>query len=93
MSRKDYEQSDKMKTCPDCGGPAIFCHSECKKANQQKETSERNRKIKANELIVERLRKFFDGPNFVQADLTRDAFYEIITAAKLEANGHKEQRR
>jgi len=55
-----------------------------------KETSPEDRRLKADVLTVQRLRKFFDGPNFVQADLTRDAFYEIITAAKLEANGHQE---
>lgn len=27
--------TDKMKTCPDCGGPAIFCPYVCKKANQK----------------------------------------------------------
>ena len=55
-----------------------------------KETSPEDRRLKADVLTVQRLRKFFDGPNFVQADLTRDGFYEIITAAKLEANGHQE---
>ena len=27
--------TDKMKTCPDCGGPLIFCPYVCKKANQK----------------------------------------------------------
>jgi hypothetical protein len=58
----------------------------------EKAVSEEDRKLKADVLTIERLRKFFDGPNFVQADLTRDAFYKIVHASKLEANGHKEQR-
>ena len=58
---------------------------------REKESSEEDRKLKADVLTIERLRKFFDGPNFVQADLTRDAFYKIVHASKLEANGHQEQ--
>jgi len=54
-------------------------------------TSDQEKSLKANELIVQRLRSFFDGPNFVQADLTRDAFYKILHDSKLEANGHQEQ--
>lgn len=59
--------------------------------NLSKEQGREEQRRKANDLIVQRLRSFFDGPNFVQADLTRDAFYKILHDSKLEANGHKEQ--
>lgn len=55
-------------------------------------TPDPEKRLKANELIIQRIRSFFDAPTFVQPDLTRDAFYEILTASKLEANGHQEQR-
>ena len=55
------------------------------------EELDQEKRLKANELIVTRIRTFFDGPNFVQADLTRDAFYKILHDSKLEANAHQEQ--
>ncbi len=61
-------------------------------ANRKKEQQfDKEKNLKANELIIQRLRSFFDCPNFVQPDLTQDAFYEILTASKLKAYGHQEQ--
>lgn len=59
---------------------------------REEQRSDQEKRLKANELIIQRLRKFFDGPNFVQPDLTQDAFYKILHDSKLEANGHQEQK-